>query len=108
LDALDAFAACFPAGTLSGAPKVRAMQIIEELEPLRRGVYGGSILYADFAGNLDSCIAIRTMLLKNKRAYLQSGGGIVADSDPQKEYQETVNKAQALLRAVEKARRGDA
>jgi anthranilate synthase component 1 len=108
LDALDAFAACFPAGTLSGAPKVRAMQIIEELEPLRRGVYGGSILYADFAGNLDSCIAIRTMLLKNKRAYLQSGGGIVADSDPQKEYQESVNKAQALLRAVEKARRGDA
>jgi anthranilate synthase component 1 len=108
LDALDAFAACFPAGTLSGAPKVRAMQIIEELEPLRRGVYGGSILYADFAGNLDSCIAIRTMLLKNKRAYLQAGGGIVADSDPQKEYQESVNKAQALLRAVEKARRGDA
>jgi anthranilate synthase component 1 len=108
LDALDAFAACFPAGTLSGAPKVRAMQIIEELEPLRRGVYGGSILYADFAGNLDSCIAIRTMLLKNQRAYLQSGGGIVADSDPQKEYQESVNKAQALLRAVEKARRGDA
>jgi anthranilate synthase component 1 len=84
------------------------MQIIEELEPLRRGVYGGSILYADFAGNLDSCIAIRTMLLKNKRAYLQAGGGIVADSDPQKEYQESVNKAQALLRAVEKARRGDA
>jgi anthranilate synthase component 1 len=108
LDALDAFAACFPAGTLSGAPKVRAMQIIEELEPLRRGTYGGSILYADFAGNLDSCIAIRTMLIKNKRAYLQAGGGIVADSDPQKEYQESVNKAQALLRAVEKARRGDA
>jgi anthranilate synthase component 1 len=108
LDALDAFAACFPAGTLSGAPKVRAMQIIEELEPLRRGTYGGSILYADFAGNLDSCIAIRTMLIKNKRAYLQAGGGIVADSDPQKEYQESVNKSQALLRAVEKARRGDA
>src|SRR5581483_5569980 len=78
MDALDAFAACFPAGTLSGAPKVRAMQIIEELEPVRRGVYGGSVLYADFAGNLDSCIAIRTMLLKGKRAYLQAGAGIVA------------------------------
>ena len=82
LDALDAFAACFPAGTLSGAPKVRAMQIIEELEPTRRGVYGGSVLYADFAGNLDSCIAIRTMLMQGKKAYLQAGAGIVADSDP--------------------------
>jgi len=108
LDALDAFAACFPAGTLSGAPKVRAMQIIEELEPIRRGVYGGAVLYADFAGNLDSCIAIRTMLLKGKRAYLQAGAGIVADSDPKKEYEESVNKSQALLRAVEKARRGGA
>jgi anthranilate synthase component 1 len=104
LDALDAFAACFPAGTLSGAPKVRAMQIIEELEPVRRGVYGGSVLYADFAGNLDSCIAIRTMLLKGKRAYLQAGAGIVADSDPASEYQESVNKAEALLRAVAAAR----
>ena len=104
LDALDAFAACFPAGTLSGAPKVRAMQIIEELEPVRRGVYGGSVLYADFAGNLDSCIAIRTMLLRGKRAYLQAGAGIVADSDPATEFQETMNKAQALLRAVEQAR----
>src|SRR3984957_1090149 len=82
LDALDAFAACFPAGTLSGAPKVRAMQIIEELEPTRRGIYGGSVLYADFAGNLDSCIGIRTMLMQGKRAYLQAGAGIVADSDP--------------------------
>ncbi len=106
LDALDAFAACFPAGTLSGAPKVRAMQIIEELEPVRRGVYGGSVLYADFAGNLDSCIAIRTMLMKGKRAYLQAGAGIVADSDPATEFQETMNKAQALLRAVERARGG--
>ncbi|MGH9567444.1 MAG: anthranilate synthase component I family protein, partial [Candidatus Angelobacter sp.] len=104
MDALDAFAACFPAGTLSGAPKVRAMQIIEELEPTRRGVYGGSILYADFAGNLDSCIAIRTMLMKGKRAYLQAGAGIVADSDPIKEYQECLNKARAVLRAVETAR----
>jgi anthranilate synthase component 1 len=104
LDAIDAFAACFPAGTLSGAPKVRAMQIIEELEPTRRGVYGGSVLYADFAGNLDSCIAIRTMLLKGKRAYLQAGAGIVADSDPRKEFEESMNKAQALLRAVQAAR----
>src|SRR5579885_3039181 len=105
LHALDAFAACFPAGTLSGAPKVRAMQIIEELEPTRRGIYGGSVLYADFAGNLDSCIAIRTMLMKGKRAYLQAGAGIVADSDPQSEFQETVNKAKAVLKAVEPARR---
>ena len=104
LDALDAFAACFPAGTLSGAPKVRAMQIIEELEPVRRGIYGGSVLYADFAGNLDSCIAIRTMLMKGKQAYLQAGAGIVADSDPAKEFQECMNKAQAVLRAVEMAR----
>jgi anthranilate synthase component 1 len=105
-DAIDAFAACFPAGTLSGAPKVRAMQIIEELEPTRRGVYGGSVLYADFAGNIDSCITIRTMFMKGKHAYLQAGGGIVADSDPEKEFQETVNKAQAVLRAVEIARQG--
>src|SRR6266849_4696555 len=104
LDALDAFAACFPAGTLSGAPKVRAMQIIEELEPTRRGVYGGSVLYADFAGNLDSCIAIRTMLMQGKRAYLQAGAGIVADSDPAREFEECMNKAQAVLRAVELAR----
>jgi anthranilate synthase component I len=104
LDALDAFAACFPAGTLSGAPKVRAMQIIEELEPTRRGIYGGSVLYADFAGNLDSCIGIRTMLMQRKKAYLQAGAGIVADSDPASEFQESMNKAQALLRAVEMAR----
>ena len=106
LDALDAFAACFPAGTLSGAPKVRAMQIIEELEPVRRGIYGGSVLYADFAGNLDSRIAIRTMLMKVKHAYLQAGAGIVADSDSAKEFQEAMNKAQAVLRAVELARTG--
>jgi anthranilate synthase component 1 len=103
LDAMDAFAACFPAGTLSGAPKVRAMQIIEELEPTRRGVYGGSVLYADYAGNLDSCIAIRTMLVKGKKAYLQAGAGIVADSDPEKEFEETMNKARAVLKAVEMA-----
>jgi anthranilate synthase component 1 len=106
LDAVDAFAACFPAGTLSGAPKVRAMQIIEELEPTRRGVYGGAVLYADFDGNLDSCIAIRTMLMQGKKAYLQAGAGIVADSDPEREFEECMNKAQAVLRAVEAARGG--
>jgi len=104
LHSLDAFAACFPAGTLSGAPKVRAMQIIEELEPTRRGIYGGSVLYADFAGNLDSCIAIRTMLMRGKKAYLQAGAGIVADSDPAKEFDESVNKALAVLKAVAAAR----
>jgi anthranilate synthase component I len=104
LDALDAFAACFPAGTLTGAPKVRAMQIIEELEPVRRGIYGGSVLYADFAGNLDSCIAIRTMLMRGKRGYLQAGAGIVADSDPQREFEECMNKAKAVLQALEVAR----
>src|SRR5215469_11615064 len=104
LDAIDAFAACFPAGTLSGAPKVRAMQIIEELEPTRRGIYGGSVLYADFAGNLDSCIGIRTMLMQGKKAYLQAGAGIVADSDPATEFQESMNKAGALVRAVEVAK----
>jgi anthranilate synthase component 1 len=104
LGALDAFAACFPAGTLSGAPKVRAMQIIEALEPVRRGIYGGSVLYADFAGNLDSCIGIRTMLMQGKHAHLQAGAGIVADSDAASEFQESMNKAQALLRAVEMAR----
>ena len=107
LHALDAFAACFPAGTLSGAPKVRAMQIIEELEPTRRGLYGGSVLYADFAGNLDSCIAIRTMLMQGKKAHLQAGAGIVADSDPATEYHESMNKAQAVLRAVAIARGGE-
>jgi len=106
LSALDAFAACFPAGTLTGAPKVRAMEIIEELEPVRRGVYGGSVLYADFAGNLDSCIAIRTMVMEKKRASVQAGAGIVADSDPSREHEECVNKAKAVLRAVELARRG--
>src|SRR5271166_4424440 len=103
LDALDAVAACFPAGTLSGAPKVRAMEIIEELEPVRRGVYGGAILCADYAGNLDSCIAIRTMVLHRGRAYVQAGAGIVADSDPESEYQECMSKASALLRACERA-----
>ena len=106
LGALDAFAACFPAGTLSGAPKVRAMEIIEDLEPVRRGVYGGSVLYADFAGNLDSCIAIRTMVMDGKRASVQAGAGIVADSDSAREHEECINKAKAALRAVEIARSG--
>jgi anthranilate synthase component 1 len=101
----DAFASCFPAGTLTGAPKVRAMEIIEELEPVRRSVYGGSVLYADFAGNIDSCIAIRTLVMKGKKAYVQAGAGIVADSNPESEYQECLNKAQALLRAVELAQK---
>jgi len=102
--AIDAFAAAFPAGTLTGAPKVRAMEIIEELEPVRRGLYGGAVLYADFAGNLDSCIAIRTMWVQGRRAFLQAGAGIVADSVPEMEYQECLNKAKALLRAVGMAR----
>jgi anthranilate synthase component 1 len=106
LSALDAFAACFPAGTLAGAPKVRAMEIIEELEPVRRGVYGGSVLYADFAGNLDSCIAIRTMVMQGKRASVQAGAGIVADSVPEREYEECMAKARAVLRAVNLARGG--
>jgi len=107
LSPVDAFAACFPAGTLTGAPKVRAMEIIEEVEPVRRGIYGGSVLYADFAGNLDSCIAIRTMLMKGKKAYVQAGAGIVADSIPESEYQECLNKTRALVRAVELARSGE-
>src|SRR5579864_308575 len=107
LSAVDALAACFPAGTMTGAPKVRAMEIIEEVEPVRRGIYGGSVLYADFAGNLDSCIAIRTMLVKGKKAYVQAGAGIVADSVPESEYQECLNKTRALVRAVELARSGE-
>jgi anthranilate synthase component 1 len=107
LTPIAALSSCFPAGTLTGAPKVRAMEIIEEVEPVRRGIYGGSVLYADFAGNLDSCIAIRTMLMKGKKAYVQAGAGIVADSVPESEHQECLNKAQALVRAVELARSGE-
>jgi anthranilate synthase component 1 len=107
LTPIDALSSCFPAGTLTGAPKVRAMEIIEEVEPVRRGIYGGSVLYADFAGNLDSCIAIRTMLVKGKKAYVQAGAGIVADSVPESEYQECLNKTRALVRAVELARSGE-
>jgi anthranilate synthase component I len=100
---LRALMSCLPAGTLSGAPKIRAMEIIDGLEPHRRGLYGGAICYMDFRGNLDSCIAIRTMLIKDGTAYVQAGGGIVADSDPQMEFEETKHKAQALMRAVEAA-----
>ena len=104
LTAVDALRACFPAGTLSGAPKVRAMEIIEELEPARRGTYGGAVLYADFSGNLDSCIAIRSMLATGGKGYVQAGAGIVADSVPELEHQESLNKAQAVIRAIERAR----
>jgi len=104
LGAIDAFKACFPAGTLSGAPKIRAMEIIEELEPARRGVYGGSIFYADFSGNLDSCIAIRTLYMNGEKGYMQSGAGIVADSVPDLEFAESENKAAAMCRAIERAR----
>jgi anthranilate synthase component 1 len=104
LTAVDALRACFPAGTLSGAPKVRAMEIIEELEPSRRGTYGGAVLYADFSGNLDSCIAIRSMLAIGGKGYVQSGAGIVADSVPESEHQEAINKASAVIRAIERAR----
>jgi anthranilate synthase component 1 len=107
VDCLEALAACFPAGTVSGAPKVRAMEIIDELEPTRRGIYAGAILYLDFSGNLDSCIAIRTMVVKNGVAYVQAGAGLVADSVPEREYQETVNKARALIAALEVAHRGE-
>jgi anthranilate synthase component 1 len=101
LTAFDALRASLPAGTLSGAPKVRAMEIIDELEPHRRGPYGGAIGYVDFTGNMDTCIALRTLVLMGQTAYMQAGAGIVADSDPESEYQETVNKAAGLLRAIE-------
>jgi anthranilate synthase component I len=102
-DRFDALAACFPAGTLSGAPKVRAMEIIDELEPTRRGIYGGAVMYLDYSGNLDSCIAIRTILVKNGKTYIQAGAGLVADSVPESEYVETLNKARAMLQAIEMA-----
>ncbi len=105
-DSYAALAACFPAGTLTGAPKVRAMEIIDELEPTRRGLYGGSVLYLNFSGNLNSCIVIRTVFIKDKVAYLQAGAGIVADSVPAREYEECLNKARAVLRAFELAEKG--
>ena len=103
LDAFDAFRATFPAGTLSGAPKIRAMEIIDELEPVRRGVYGGAVGYFDFTGDMDTCIAIRTMVIQNNRIYGQAGAGIVADSDPQREHEECHNKARVLFQAVKLA-----
>ncbi len=105
-DALDVFAATFPAGTLSGAPKIRAMEIIEELEPVRREIYGGAVGYISFGGNMDLAIAIRTLVAHQDRIHLQAGAGIVADSDPAAEYQETVNKAMGVKLAIEMAHRG--
>jgi anthranilate synthase component I len=100
-DAFDALAACLPAGTVSGAPKVRAMEIIDEIEPTRRGPYAGAVGYIDFAGNMDTCIALRTVIIHNDTAYLQVGAGIVADSVPKAEFQETMNKARGMLKAIE-------
>jgi anthranilate synthase component 1 len=105
-DAFDVLAASFPAGTLTGAPKIRAMEIIDELEPTRRGSYGGSVVYIDFSGNMDSCIVIRTALIKDGLVHVQAGAGIVADSVPEKEWEETLNKARGVLRAVEWANSG--
>ena len=106
LDSYDVLAATFPAGTLSGAPKIRAMEIIEELEPTRRGLYGGAVGYISFNGNMDTAIAIRTLLIKDDIAYLGVGAGIVADSVPENEFEETMNKGRALLKAIELAEKG--
>lgn len=106
MDSFHALEACLPAGTVTGAPKVRAMEIIEELEPCRRGVYGGAVGYIDFSGNLDTCIALRTLVLKDGVAYVQAGGGIVADSQPERERDEVAYKARALLRAIKFAHEG--
>lgn len=106
LDRFDALASCFPAGTVSGAPKISAMDIIKKLEPTSRGVYAGAVGYIDYDQNLDTCIAIRTLELRGKTAYIQAGAGIVADSVPEKEYEETINKARALVKAIEMAEKG--
>ena len=105
-NSFDVLRACFPAGTVSGAPKIRAMEIIDELEPVKRGPYAGCVGYFSFSGNLDACITIRTIIIKGDNAYVQAGAGIVADSDPAKEYQETVHKAKAMVKAVEMAEEG--
>jgi anthranilate synthase component 1 len=105
-DRLDALVATFPAGTLTGAPKIRAMQIVGDLEPTRRGLYGGAVGYVDFAGNLDFCIAIRTITMEGNRAQVQAGAGIVADSEPAAEFEETRDKARALIQALEMADKG--
>jgi len=105
-DVYDVMRACFPAGTVSGAPKIRAMQIIEELEPTRRGPYAGAVGYFSFSGNMDTCINIRTVVIKGRQAYIQAGAGIVADSQPEREYEETCSKARAMMKAIELAERG--
>jgi anthranilate synthase component 1 len=106
LDAIDALKAGFPAGTVSGAPKIRAMEIIDELEPERRGIYSGALGYISFSGNLDTCITIRTLEVVGNRAYFQAGAGIVADSIPEKEYQETIHKSNAIRAAIALAEGG--
>jgi anthranilate synthase component 1 len=103
--AFDALRACLPAGTVSGAPKIRAMEIIDELEPRKRGPYAGAVGYVDFGGSMDTCIALRTAVLKDGMAYVQAGAGIVADSVPAAEYEETVNKARGMLVAIELTKR---
>jgi anthranilate synthase component 1 len=105
-DVYDVMRACFPAGTVSGAPKIRAMQIIEEMEPTRRGPYAGAVGYFSFSGNMDTCINIRTIVIKGRQAYIQAGAGIVADSVPEREYEETCNKAKAMMKAIELAEGG--
>jgi len=104
-DALDVLMSCFPAGTLSGSPKIRAMQIIDELEPTRRGLYGGAVCYLDLRGNLESCIVIRTVVVQAGKAYVQAGAGIVYDSVPEMEYRETLHKASAVIQAIRAAHR---
>ena len=106
MDAYDLLRATFPAGTVSGAPKVRAMEIIEELEGSRRGPYAGAVGYFGFDGNMDTCITIRTIVMRGDRAYLQAGAGIVADSDPAREWEETLHKASALSTAIQMAEQG--
>ena len=106
MDQFDVLTACFPAGTVSGAPKIRAMQIIDELEPDKRGAYAGSVGYFGFSGNMDFCITIRTFVMRGKDLWVQAGAGIVVDSDPEKEFEETVNKSLGLRRAVELAEKG--
>ncbi|MEM7467942.1 MAG: chorismate-binding protein, partial [Pseudomonadota bacterium] len=105
-DGLDVLKASFPAGTLSGAPKLRALEIIEELEPDQRGIYSGAIGYLGWHGNLDTAIAIRTAIIKDQHVYVQAGAGIVADSDPDSEWQETLNKARGVFVAAEMATQG--
>ncbi|MCX5717678.1 MAG: anthranilate synthase component I [Nitrospirae bacterium] len=106
LDAFDVLRACFPAGTVTGAPKVRAMEIIDELEPIKRGPYAGAVGYFSYSGNMDTCITIRTLIIKDGKVYVQAGAGIVADSVPEREYTETVNKAMGMMKAVDMAEKG--